>query len=323
LPNAKGRPGAAGGVSTPILDRRVGVDSDAVVLTDDEIRALIDDYVAAARIAREAGYDFVDVKHCHGYLGHELLAGHTRPGRFGGNFENRTRFLREIVGGVRAAAPGLKVGGAFRRSTSSRTAPTPRGRRRQARPRRPGAVRAPVALPVGVRREPGNPLEPDLAENGRIPPPARAARRPAGKPVGGKSLLQPPRPAAAYYPPSDGYQPPEDPLVGVARQMDAVRKLKALFPKMLIVGSGYSYLRNSSRTSRRAAVRMGLVDCIGLGRVVLSYPEILDDAVRGRPAQTKRSAARSATAPRPPATACRRACYPLDDYYRAPSFTRG
>src|SRR6185503_4527704 len=75
----------------PILDRRFGVTSDSQVFTDGEIEQLILDYVRAARVAREAGADFVDIKHCHGYLLHEFLGAHTRPGKFGGSFENRTR----------------------------------------------------------------------------------------------------------------------------------------------------------------------------------------------------------------------------------------
>src|SRR5438270_12689595 len=79
-------------------------------MTDDEVARLVDDFVAAARRARKAGFAFVDVKHCHGYLGHEFLSAVDRPGRYGGSLENRTRFLREIVAGVRAEAPGLEVG---------------------------------------------------------------------------------------------------------------------------------------------------------------------------------------------------------------------
>lgn len=52
----------------------------------------------------------MDVKHCHGYLGHEFLSAVVRDGKFGGSFENRTRFLREIVAGIRAEAPGLEIG---------------------------------------------------------------------------------------------------------------------------------------------------------------------------------------------------------------------
>ncbi|MEQ1787069.1 MAG: NADH:flavin oxidoreductase, partial [Acidimicrobiales bacterium] len=55
----------------PLLDaRRTGA-----VLTEAELDAIADDYVAAARLARDAGFDFVDVKACHGYLLHELLSG--------------------------------------------------------------------------------------------------------------------------------------------------------------------------------------------------------------------------------------------------------
>ena len=60
-------------------------------------------------MAWKLGFDFVDIKHCHGYLGHEFLSAHTRPGRYGGSFENRTRFLREVVQGIRSVAPGLKI----------------------------------------------------------------------------------------------------------------------------------------------------------------------------------------------------------------------
>lgn len=86
----------------PILDRRFNVTSDCQVFTDEEVEALIRSYVQAARIAWEAGADFVDLKHCHGYLLHEFLGAHTRPGKYGGSFENRTRILREIISGIRA-----------------------------------------------------------------------------------------------------------------------------------------------------------------------------------------------------------------------------
>ena len=86
----------------PVLDRKFKVTSDAQVFTDAEMEELIGDYVAAARMAREAGADFVDIKHCHGYLLHEFLGAFTRPGKYGRSFANRTRMLREIVAGIRA-----------------------------------------------------------------------------------------------------------------------------------------------------------------------------------------------------------------------------
>ena len=91
----------------PVLDKRF---PDGVrVLKDDELDGLVDDFVAAARLAYDAGFQFVDVKQCHGYLGHELLGARTRPGRYGGSLENRTRFARQVIEGIRATIPGLQM----------------------------------------------------------------------------------------------------------------------------------------------------------------------------------------------------------------------
>jgi NADPH2 dehydrogenase len=94
----------------PVLDRKFGVPDDHPLMTDAEVERIIEDTIGAAQMAREAGFDFVDVKHCHGYLGHEFLTAHDRPGPYGGSFENRTRYLRACVTGIRRRAPGLRVG---------------------------------------------------------------------------------------------------------------------------------------------------------------------------------------------------------------------
>ena len=94
----------------PLLDPRVNANGNSPLLTDDDIRRIIDDFIAAARIANDLGFDFVDVKHCHGYLGHEFLSAHTRAGDYGGSFENRTRFLREVTEGIRSVAPKMLIG---------------------------------------------------------------------------------------------------------------------------------------------------------------------------------------------------------------------
>src|SRR5258707_10057842 len=94
----------------PSLDRRLGLGADYPLLTDGEIGGIIEDFHRAARAANETGFDFVDIKHCHGYLGHEFLSAYTREGNYGGSLENRTRFLREIVEGIRSDVPRLKIG---------------------------------------------------------------------------------------------------------------------------------------------------------------------------------------------------------------------
>src|SRR6185295_20354224 len=94
----------------PLLDRRLKIPTDYPLLTDGEVRAIIDAFKRAALMASKLGFDFVDIKHCHGYLGHEFLSAHTRDGDYGGHFENRTRFLREVVEGIRTTVPKLDIG---------------------------------------------------------------------------------------------------------------------------------------------------------------------------------------------------------------------
>src|SRR5678815_4136331 len=70
----------------------------------------------------------------------------------------------------------------------------------------------------------------------------------------------------AMFPPSDGYQPPEDPLVGAARQIDATRQLKAACPNSVLVGTGYTYLQEYLPHVAQAVTRNGWVDSVGVGR---------------------------------------------------------
>jgi len=68
------------------------------ILTDDEIWGIIDDYVECAALMKEAGFDCVDVRACHGYLLNEMLSAYTRENSiFGGSFENRTRMMLTII----------------------------------------------------------------------------------------------------------------------------------------------------------------------------------------------------------------------------------
>ena len=105
-------------------------------------------------------------------------------------------------------------------------------------------------------------------------------------------------------------------LIGVARQMEVVQQLKQHFPKLIIVGTAYSYLQDFLPNVAQAAVRLGWVDSIGLGRMVLSYPEMLSDVVEGRAFQHKlvcRTFSDCTTAPR---NGLPSGCYPLDTYYK-------
>jgi 2,4-dienoyl-CoA reductase-like NADH-dependent reductase (Old Yellow Enzyme family) len=120
----------------------------------------------------------------------------------------------------------------------------------------------------------------------------------------------------AIFPPSDGYLPPEDPLVGVWRQLDVVRQCKAAVGDVPLVGSGYSYLQDYLPHVAQAVVRQGWVDFVGLGRMVLSYPELPHDVLTSGKLQRKlvcRTFSDCTTAPRHGLVS---GCFPLDAYYK-------
>jgi 2,4-dienoyl-CoA reductase-like NADH-dependent reductase (Old Yellow Enzyme family) len=324
VPNVKGRPEPRVAHRHPILDQRVGVSSDEKVFTDDDVRRLIDDFVKAARVAAGAGFDFVDVKHCHGYLGHEFLGSHTRAGEFGGPFENRTRFLREVVAGIRANISGLHIGVRVSAFDFVPFRPNPE----LTLPGKPGpGIPEPFGdlLPYrwGFGINANDPTSFDLTETVRFLELLRALNIRLVNLSAGSPYYNPHMQRPAAYPPSDGYLPPEDPLIGVARQMNVVRKLKAQFADLVMVGSGYSYLQDFLPNVAQAAIAQGWVDCVGLGRVMLSYPEILWDAMHGNAMQTKKICRTFSDCTTAPRNGLPSGCYPLDEYYKdSPLFVR-
>lgn len=300
----------------PLLDRRLKLPSDYPLLTDGEIEAIIEDFHRAALMAWQLGFDFVDIKHCHGYLGHEFLSAHTRPGRYGGTFEGRTRFLREVVEGIRSLAPGLQIGV---RLSAIDTVPF-----RDPRPDHNGKSATGVAetcadlLPYrwGFGVNPQDPTDTDLREPEKFlllleELGILLVNITAGSPYYNPHIQRP-----ALYPPSDGYLPPEDPLIGVARQMAATGELKRRFPNLLIVGSAYTYLQDFLPYVAQAALREGCVDFVGVGRMVLSYPEFLWEASGGNNIKRKRVCRTFSDCTTAPRNGLPSGCYPLDDYYK-------
>jgi len=301
----------------PLLDRRHDLPDDYPVLSDGEIRQIIESFHAAARVAADAGFDFVDIKHCHGYLGHEFLSAHTRAGDYGGPFENRTQFLREVVQGVRSEAPGLKIGVRVSAFDSVPFQPDPT-LSSAGKPGRGIAESFDHLLPYrwGFGLNQDNPLEIDLSEPIRFLELLRELGIRLVNVTGGNPYANPHLQRPALYPPSDGYQPPEDPLIGVARQMCVTRDLKRLFPDLLLVGSGYTYLQDFLPHVAQAAVREGWVDSVGLGRMVLAYPRLPMDVLSGGPLQSKRVCRTFSDCTSAPRNALPSGCYPLDPHYK-------
>ena len=305
----------------PILDKRLGLPADYPVLTDGEIDEIIEDFHRAARVARELGFDFVDIKHCHGYLGHEFLSAHTREGNYGGSFENRTRFLREVARGIRSTAPGLQIGVRLSAFDSIPFRPDPAlsvgGKLGPGIPEEHEAL-IPYRWGFGVNAQ--NPTVPDMAEAVRFlalleEMEIRLVNISASSPYYCPHIQRP-----ALYPPSDGYQPPEDPLAGVARLMEATHSLKKKFPNLVFVGTGFTYLQDFLPYVAQATVRDGWADSIGLGRMVLTYPELLWDVVQGKTVQHKRVCRTFSDCTTAPRNGLPSGCYPLDGYYKKSVF---
>jgi 2,4-dienoyl-CoA reductase-like NADH-dependent reductase (Old Yellow Enzyme family) len=120
----------------------------------------------------------------------------------------------------------------------------------------------------------------------------------------------------ATFPPSDGYQPPEDPVIGVARHVKVVKELKQHRPDMTIIGSSYSYLQEFLPNVAQAVVRNGFADFVGLGRTILSYPEIAADILAGRVLQRKKICRTFSDCTTAPRNGIVSGCYPLDDFYK-------
>lgn len=290
----------------PLLDKKFHCGPENV-LSDLEIAGIIERYVLAAKRAAEAGFHFVDIKMAHGYLGHEFLTALDRPGPYGGSLENRTRFFREIVEGIKRDVPGLDV--AVRLSLTDRL------------PFQPGEDRVGVPiLPAGPYRHAfgadTDGLQTDLTETIQFIAMAvqlgiRMICTTAGSPYYNPHIQRP-----AAFAVSDGYLPPEDPLLGVFRQIDTVRRMKEVFPDLLWIGSGYSYLQEYLALTAEAVVHAGWVDSVGIGRMALCYPEICSDWLSKRELKRGKLCRTFGDCTNAPRAGQVSGCYPLDDFYR-------
>ncbi len=304
----QGKPAPRVAYRHPLLDARVGIGSDDAVMTDSELDDLIESYARTAGAAQQARFDFVDVKACHGYLLHELLSGHTRPGRYGGDLIGRSRLLAACVDAVRSAAPGLEV--AVRLSAFD-FAPFQRGSGGVGVPELWHASTYPFAFGgdgtgLGVDLAEPRALLTLLAQHG-----VRLVCVSGGNPYCNPHLVRP-----AAYPPSDGYLPPEDPLLGVARHLWVTAELRRSHSDLILVGSGYTYLQEWLPRVAQRAVRQGHVDLVGLGRMVLSYPEAPAHILTGQPLDRRRLCRTFSDCTTAPRAGLPSGCYPLDEHYR-------
>lgn len=242
----------------PDTNRKSRIPDDWPIVTDEYLDRLQDAYVEAARIAFEVGFDAVDIKSCHGYLINELLACRNRPGKYGGSFENRTRFMLSVIDRIRD-----EIGEQARIVT------------------RMGIYDA-IPYPYGWGVDKDDYTRPDLTEPRKL----IALLRQRGVKLINITIANP------YYNPHigrpfnepivGGYPEPEHPLAGVARIVNVTGQIQKEFPDIAFVGTGYSWLRTLFANVGAANKAKGLVTLIGGGRMGFAYPDFARDIVHDR-----------------------------------------
>jgi len=228
------------------------------IITDDELDRLQDRYVAAALRVRDLGLDFVDIKQCHRYLLSEMLAARTRPGKYGGSLDNRTRFVREVLTRIASEAPDLL-----------------RATRMNFYDGVPFAKNPETGVGEPIPGCTSNYLEADEAVE------ALRSFREAGLQLvnvtAGCPYFNPHVGRPADREPPDGYAAPEPQLIGVARHFSLAEAAQRACPDLPVVGTGYSYLRHYAVEAGEANLRDGRVSIVGLGRGAIAYPDFARD----------------------------------------------
>jgi NADPH2 dehydrogenase len=248
----------------PYIDRKTGTHPDYPAISDDELERLEDDYVRAAGLAREAGFQAVDIKAVHGYLISEILGAKTRGGRYGGPLENRLRFIRNVIGKLRAAF-GSRLMIVIRMNAFDGV---------------PFGCDFETPYPYGWGVDAANPLCEDLSEVKQ----AIACFREWGVELLNISLGSPyynPHIGRPFEKPDEGnYEQPEHPLVGVERHFRIARELQCTFPDLPMVGTGYSWLQKYAINAGAHNIAAGNIRFLGIGRGALAYPEFARDALQ-------------------------------------------
>ena len=237
---------------SPAYEKNAPIGDDRVV-TDDYLDRAGEALVNAAALAAEAGFDGADIKCCHRYLNSELLSAHTRPGRYGGSLENRTRLLRESIAGAMQVCPS-----GFLVTTRLN-------------------VYDGVEYPYGFGVSEGggtlfDPTEPAWLLRQLSAQGVRLLNVTMGNPYVNPHVNRP----FAVGP----YPAPEAPLAGVARMLNGTAALKREVPELKLICSALSYLGSAAPETAAGYIESGGFDFAGFGRTIFAYPDFARDILR-------------------------------------------
>ncbi len=241
-------------LNKPVYEKDKPLDASRII-SDDYLQSLEEKYGKAAALAKEAGFDGVDIKCCHGYLMSELMGAHLRKGRYGGSYENRTRLYFNAIEAAKAATGGDFI------VTSRMNAYDG------------------FAYPYGFGVSEGNGLIPDLTETLKVVDTLQNKYGfglldiTIGNPYVNPHVNRP----FAHGP----YQSPEDPMEGVARMMDCVGTVQKAFPNLAVIGSGFTYMGKEGENLAAGAINDGICTLAGFGRQAFAYPNFARDIFAG------------------------------------------
>ena len=246
--NAQGTPAPVVAAIDPERDPKGIVPK---VITDEELDQLVENFVTAAHLAKEAGIDCVDIKCCHGYLINELTGAFTRQGKYGGSFENRTRFLKTVTSRV-AKEVGIDM---MVRLNVSDEYPYPYG--------------------FGVDKNDFRKIdltEPKMLVDMLIKNGVSIIDCTAGNP---------------YYNPhvnrpfdKGGYVPPVHQLHQIFKHWESVKALKEHNPNAVYIASMFTWLRHFAPHMAASCIQQGWFDMAGFGRQSFAYPTFAKDILQ-------------------------------------------
>lgn len=259
--NPDNRPAPIIAYRHPQLEQYRAAD-DSCIVTDDYLKSLEESFGKAALLAKKAGFDAVDIKSCHGYLLAELLSAYDRPGQYGGNYENRTRLLKN---GIKAA----KVWEDENFQVTCRL-----------------GIYDGYEYPWGFGVSEGSGLKPDLKEPIRL---VKELYGNCGIQMMNLTMGNPYATTHVTRPFDMGkYEPEEHPFTGIGRMIAGIGEVKKAVPEMVIFGSAPTYLRQFADLYTAGAVEEGFCDGMLFGRMAFADPDYANEIIKNGRIDPKR-----------------------------------
>lgn len=259
--NPDNRPAPMIAYRHPQLEQYRAAD-DSCIVTDDYLKSLEESFGKAALLAKKAGFDAVDIKSCHGYLLAELLSAYDRPGQYGGNYENRTRLLKN---GIKAA----KVWEDENFQVTCRL-----------------GIYDGYEYPWGFGVSEGSGLKPDLKEPIRL---VKELYGNCGIQMMNLTMGNPYATTHVTRPFDMGkYKPEEHPFTGIGRMIAGIGEVKKAVPEMVIFGSAPTYLRQFADLYTAGAVEEGFCDGMLFGRMAFADPDYANEIIKNGRIDPKR-----------------------------------